>query len=188
MIRHLLCPAVLLVAIAGCGPERQTAAAAAERGEIYRVLLESVRHHAPGAQLKHRYVQVETVPSSETNRDDYLLREVPEVTPELLAAFRAAESRSVDVRALVGRGDVEWITRDSLAQVMRAATTPQLPRSTDFTATRLSPIGLSADGKMALVYVQEWCGGLCGAEYWAVLRRQPEGGWVLLRTLVSVVS
>lgn len=196
MMRRRVLAGLLLLA-AGCAPADTPegappvpgpAVAADERGAIYAVLLDSMRHHAPGAPLRHRYVQVEAVPSATPGRDDYLLREVPEVTPELLAAFHAADRQPTDIRSLVRRPDVEWITRDSLDGVMRAATASRLPRAANFSWTRFSPIGLSADGKRALVYVHYWCGGLCGDQHWALLERQPDGRWSLRRTLLTVIS
>ena len=190
-IRRGVQAVALLLALTACGTAGQAAAPvpaapspADERGEIYTVLLASMSHNA----RKPRYVLTEAVPSPSAARDDYLLRQVPEATPELVAAFRAANARQADIRSLVGRADVEWITRDSLAEVMRIATTPQLPKSADFSTTRFSPVGFSADGQMALVYVQYWCGGLCAHENWAVLRRQPDGRWMVLRTVITLVS
>jgi hypothetical protein len=83
---------------------------------------------------------------------------------------------------------VEWITRDSLAEVMRAVTTPRLPRAADISTTRFSPVGISADGRQALVYVHYWCGGLCADQHWALLQRQPDGRWALRRTLLTIIS
>jgi hypothetical protein len=191
-INRRLSAAALLLALAACGTARQAAAPVPAaparvdaRAEIYTVLLESMSQNA---RRTPRYVLTEAVPSPWSARDDYLVQQVPEVTPELVAAFRAANARQADIRALVGHADVEWITRDSLAEVMRIATTPQLPKSADFSTTRFSPVGFSADGQMALVYVQYWCGGLCAHENWAVLRRQPDGRWMVLRTVITLVS
>jgi hypothetical protein len=122
---------------------------------VYAVLLDSMGRHAAGTRLLHRYVQVETVEARETasRSGDFLLRTIPEATPELLEAFRAANEQVVDVRALVGNGAVEWITRDSLAGVMRRATEHHLPHAADFSTTRFSAVGFSADGRTALAYV-----------------------------------
>jgi hypothetical protein len=162
---------------------------AEEAGAVYAVLLDSMRHHAPGSPLRRRYVQAETVWDARHQSDDYLLRSVPEVGPELLAAFRTANEQPADLRALVrGRG-VEWITRDSLDVVMRRMMKDRrLPTAAAFSTTKFSAAGFSADGRQALVYVSYWCGGLCGDEHWALLERQPDGRWSVRRTLLTVIS
>ncbi|HEX6041395.1 hypothetical protein [Longimicrobium sp.] len=193
-MRTLIRSAALLLVLSACaaggqpGGEPSVPAPADERGAIYAVLLDSMRHHAPGVALKHRYVQVETVPPARQIGYDHLMREVPEATPDLIAAFQAAAEQPADVRALVGRGEVEWIRRDSLAQVMRAVTAPELPRAANLSTTRFSPIGMSPDGRRALVYVYYWCGGLCADQHWALLERQPDGRWTLRRTLLTIIS
>src|SRR5829696_6244476 len=154
-----------------------------EAGAVYAVLLDCMELYPP--RIRHRYVQVETVEGKETapRRNEDLLRGVPEATPELLAAFRAANEQVVDVRALVARDDVDWITRDSLAGVTRRATGEHLTDRAGFSTTRFSAVGFSADGRTALAYVSFWCGGLCGNEHWALLQRQPDGRWVMSRAL-----
>lgn len=190
-----LLPLLALLALAGCDPASRMPSGAAphpmaqEAGAVYAVLLDSLRHHAPGAPLKHRYVQVETDSQTPRRSDDYLLRSVPEVTPELLARFHTAGQQSADLRAVVrGRG-VEWITRDSLDTVMRRMLLDRsLPPAADFSTTRFSPVGFSADGRHALVYVTYWCGGLCADEHWVLLERRPDGRWSIRRSLLTVIS
>jgi hypothetical protein len=162
---------------------------AEEAGAVYAVLLDSMRHHAAGTPLKHRYVQAETDPETRRRSDDYLLRSVPEVTPELLAAFYTAGQQPADLRALVRRPGVEWITRDSLNTVMRRMLQDRsLPHAADFSTTRFSAVGFSADGRQALVYVSYWCGGLCADQHWVLLERRPDGRWSIRRTLLTVIS
>ena len=193
ILRHL-CLLIVLV-LAGCDPASRTPSGPApypmaeEVGAVYAVLLDSMRHHAPGSRLRHRYVQAETVWEARRRSDDYLLRSVPEVTPELLATFHTANQQTADLRALVRRDGVEWLTRDSLDRVMRRMMEDRrLPAAADFSTTQFSAVGFSADGKQALVYVSYWCGGLCGDEHWALLERQPDGRWSIRRTLLTLVS
>jgi hypothetical protein len=154
------------------------------------VLLDSMRRHAPGSPLRHRYVQAETtVREPRRASDDYLLRSLPEVTPELVAAFHAANQQPADLRAIVRRQGVEWITRDSLDTMMRRMMEDRrLPTAALFSTTRFSAVGFSADGRQALVYVTYWCGGLCADQHWVLLERRPDGRWSIRRTLLTVIS
>jgi hypothetical protein len=184
---------VMMLSLAACGETRSAPPSAnaneprSEAGTVYAVLLDSMEQYPPGA--RHRYVQVETVEGKETapRRSESLLAGVPEVTPELLAAFRAANEQVVDVRALAARDDVEWITRDSLDSVRRVREKPLTSRGR-FSTTRFSAVGFSPDGRTALAYVSFWCGGLCGNEHWTLLQRQPDGRWVVRRTLATLIS
>ncbi|HEU4886152.1 MAG TPA: hypothetical protein VFT45_28190 [Longimicrobium sp.] len=184
---------VMVLSLAACGETRGMPPSAnaprSEAGAVYSVLLDSMERHEPGTRLIHRYVQVETLEGKETapRRNEDLLRGVPEVTPELLAAFRAANEQVIDVRALAARDDVEWITRDSLDGVRRGRR-ENLTSPSAFSTTRFSAVGFSADGRTALAYVSYWCGGLCGNEHWALLERQADGRWVMRRALVTVIS
>lgn len=177
--------AALLVALAACARDDQTGRASStpadERGAIYAVLLDSMRRHPPIRGLEHQYVQVETEPPSRWAREEK--DPLPGVPPGLLAAFQAAEEQPADVRALVNRADVEWMTRDSLAEFVRPITF-----RANVAVTRFSPVGISADRRTALVYVSEWCGGLCGNKHWAVLERQPDGRWALKESLITAIS
>jgi hypothetical protein len=183
----------IVLSLAACGETRSAPPSAnaneprSEAGAVYAVLLDSMEHYPPDA--RHRYVQVETLEGKETapRRNDSLLHEIPEVTPELLAAFRAANEQVVDVRALVGRDGVEWISRDSLDSVRRGMER-RLTSRAGFSTTRFSAVGFSADGRTALAYVSFWCGGLCGNEHWALLERQPDGRWVMSRAVVTLIS
>lgn len=172
----------------GAPPSVDATGAPANDAAVYAVLLDSMDQYPPGT--RHRYVQVETIEGKETapRRNENLLREVPAATPELLAAFRAANEQVVDIRALVGNDEVEWITRDSLEDLTRRAAAEHLTGRPGFSTTRFSAVGFSADGRTALAYVSFWCGGLCGNEHWALLQRQPDGRWVLRRTLVTLIS
>jgi hypothetical protein len=183
----------ICLSLAACGQTRGASSSAAaeprsEAAAVYAVLLDSMDRYPPGT--RHRYVQVETMEGKETapRRHEDLLRGVPEATPDLLAAFRAANEQVVDVRALVARDEVDWIPRDSLGEVTRRATREHLTGRPGFSTTRFSAVGFSADGRTALAYVSFWCGGLCGNEHWALLQRQPEGRWVMRRALVTVIS
>lgn len=179
-MRTLIRSAAVVAALAACTRDGQTGRASStsvdERGAIYAVLLDSMRQHPPVPDLEHQYVQVETESSPRWLREMEVVP--PGVPAELLAAFRATDAQSANVRALVNRADVDWMTRDSLAEVPSRATVA---------VTRFSPVGISADGRMALVYVSEWCGGWCGTEGWAVLQRQADGRWALRESSITAI-
>lgn len=182
----------LSLALGGCmGAGRGPSSAGrmeAEAGAVYAVLLDSMRQHPPGAPLRHRWVQVETVPGPGNHGFEASLAHFPEFTPALQQAFHAASQRVLNVRAVSRRDEMEWISRDSLERVYRRMRDHLGAGPYPFTATRFTAVGFSEDGGTALLYVDYWCGLRCGEGYWALLTRQADGRWILRRTLQTMVS
>ena len=185
----LLALSLALAACAGAGRGPSPGSrAAAEAGAVYAVLLDSMRQHPEAGPWVHRSVQVETVPGRGFFGFESNLQHVPEATPALQQAFHAANRQVLNVRALAGREGMEWISRDSMETIHRRLLENDGRVDEPFTATRFTAVGFSEDGGTALLYVLYWCGLRCGEGYWAILTRQPDGRWVLRRTLQTVVS
>ena len=83
---------------------------------------------------------------------------------------------------------MEWISRDSMDAMNRRLIENDGRIAEPFASTRFTAVGFSGDGQTALLYVMYFCGLRCGEGYWALLTRQPDGRWVLRRTLQTVVS
>lgn len=181
--------AALLALFAGSGAAAQPSAARVqdEARAVYAAVLESVAKDAP--EDWHRYVQEETeLGWTRMEQDDSLHGIVPGMTPALLRATRAENTRVLNVRALTRREGVEWISRDSVNAMMRRIRENGGVIPERFTLTRFSAVGFSQDGTTALLYVHYFCGIRCGEAYWALLTRQPDGRWIVSGTVTTVQS
>jgi hypothetical protein len=114
----------------------------------------------------------------------HALRRTPGLDPSTWASFAANNRARRPACTSLAAGDAVVVT-DSTARALRGqrggpngywdAFYARYPRTAGFTAT--SGVGVSRDGRQALLVVEHGCGALCGHGHVVLLGRGSDGVW-----------
>lgn len=124
------------------------------------------------------------------------LRKAPGLDSTTWASFVASNRARRPACAALPSGAEVVLVRDSDRQALRAASGnpdaywqtfyARFPRTRGLTT--VSGVGLSADGRQALLALDHGCGGLCGHGHVLLLTRAPGGRWHVRHVRMTWVS